>query len=98
MYACHKKVERLFNKMDKFLNMLENHIGFCTKVHKKKENLAAESFPQIPFGEWFSGKKENIAKNYSMLPPNSLVSKDGVEADLKRLHIIIKESHTSTLI
>ena len=32
--------------MDKFLNMLENHIGFCTEVHKKKENLAAESFPK----------------------------------------------------
>ena len=68
--------------MDKFLNMLENHIGFCTEVHKKKENLAVESFPQTPFGEWFSGKKESSAKNHSMLPKDLLVSKDGVKVDV----------------
>ena len=78
--------------MVNFLNMLENHICFCTKVHKKKENLAAESFPQTPFGEWFSGKKENIAKNYSVLPKDSLVSKDGVEADLEHLRNLVGES------
>ena len=50
-----------------------------------KENLDAESFLQTAFGEWFSGKKENIAKNYSVLPKDSIVSKDGVEADLERL-------------
>ena len=50
-----------------------------------KENLDAESFLQTAFCEWFSGKKENIAKNYSVLPKDSLVSKDGVEADLIRL-------------
>ena len=50
-----------------------------------KENLDAESFLQTAFCEWFSGKKENIAKNYSVLPKDSLVSKDGVEADLERL-------------
>lgn len=55
-----------------------------------KENLDAESFLQTAFCEWFSGKKENIAKNYSVLPKDSLVSKDGVEADLERLH----KSHT----
>lgn len=55
-----------------------------------KENLDAESFLQTAFGEWFSGKKENIAKNYSVLPKDSLVSKDGVEADLGRLR---KELH-----
>lgn len=49
-----------------------------------KENLDAESFLQTAFCEWFSGKKENIAKNYSVLPKDSLVSKDGVEADLGR--------------
>ena len=53
--------------------------------YNQKENLDAESFLQTAFGEWFSGKKENIAKNYSMLPKDSLVSKDGVEADLERL-------------
>ena len=42
-----------------------------------KENLDAESFLQTAFGEWFSGKKENIAKNYSVLPKDSLVSKVG---------------------
>ena len=53
--------------------------------YNKKDNLDGDSFLQTAFGEWFSGKKENIAKNYSMLPKDSLVSKDGVEADLKRL-------------
>lgn len=50
-----------------------------------KENLDAESFLQTAFCEWFSGKKENIAKNYSMLPKASLVSKEGGGADLERL-------------
>lgn len=45
-----------------------------------KENLDAESFLQTAFCEWFSGKKENIAKNYSMLPKASLVSKEGGES------------------
>ncbi len=56
-----------------------------------KENLDAESFLQTAFGEWFSGKKENIAKNYSVLLKDSLVSKDGEEADLKRLRKLIGE-------
>ena len=55
------------------------------KRYHKEENLDAESFLQTAFGEWFSGKKENIAKNYSMLPKDSLVSNDEVEADLERL-------------
>lgn len=50
-----------------------------------KENLDAESFLQTAFCEWFSGKKENFAKNYSVLPKDSLVSKDGVEMDLQQL-------------
>lgn len=54
-----------------------------------KENLDAESFLQTAFCEWFSGKKENIAKNYSVLPKDSLVSKDGVEADWERLRKIL---------
>ena len=53
-----------------------------------KENLDAESFLQTAFSEWFSGKKENIAKNYSVLPKDSLVSKDGVEADFVKLRQI----------
>lgn len=71
--------------MGKFLNMLENHIGFCTKGLSKKDSLDGDSFLQTAFCEWFSGKKENIAKNYSVLPKDSLVSKEGVEADLERL-------------
>ena len=65
---------------------------FVTNIirYNGKENLDAESFLQTAFCEWFSDKKENIAKNYSMLPKDSLVSKDGVEADLERLH----KSHT----
>ena len=54
-----------------------------------KENLDAESFLQTAFCEWFSGKKENIAKNYSMLPKDSLVSKEGVEADLTVLRNLV---------
>ena len=60
---------------------------FVTNIIKynEKDNLDAESFLQTAFGEWFSGKKENIAKNYSVLPKDSLVSKEGVEADLINL-------------
>lgn len=60
---------------------------FVTNIirYNGKENLDAESFLQTAFCEWFSGKKENIAKNYSVLPKDSLVSKDGVEVDLERL-------------
>lgn len=50
-----------------------------------KENLDVESYLMTIFGEWFTGKKENISKNYNVLPKDSLVSKDGVEADLERL-------------
>lgn len=60
---------------------------FVTNIIRYNGNdyLDGDSFLQTAFGEWFSGKKENIAKNYSVLPKDSLVSKDGVEADLERL-------------
>jgi hypothetical protein len=60
---------------------------FVTNIIKynEKDNLDGDSFLQTAFGEWFSGKKENIAKNYSVLPKDSLVSKEGVEADLEGL-------------
>jgi hypothetical protein len=54
-------------------------------MYNEKENLDAELFLQTAFGEWFSGKKENISKNYNVLPKDSLVSKEGVETDLIRL-------------
>ena len=53
--------------------------------YNEKENLDAELFLQTTFGEWFSGKKENISKNYNVLPKDSLISKEGLEADLIRL-------------
>lgn len=64
---------------------------FVTNIIKynKKDNLDGDSFLQTAFCEWFSGKKENIAKNYSVLPKDSLVSKDGVEADLERLRVLL---------
>ena len=36
-------------------------------------------------------QKENIAKNYSALPKDSLVSKDGTEADLVYLRKLISK-------
>lgn len=60
--------------------------------YNEKENLDAELFLQTTFGEWFSGKKENISKNYNVLPKDSLVSKEGLEADLERLRIIVKQN------
>lgn len=54
--------------------------------YNKKENLDVESYLMIVFDEWFTGNKENFAKNYSVLPKDSLVSKEGVEADLEHLH------------
>ena len=53
--------------------------------YNEKENLDAELLLQTAFGEWFSGKKENISKNYNVLPKDSLVSKEGLQADLERL-------------
>lgn len=53
-----------------------------------KDYLDGDSFLLTAFCEWFSGKKENIAKNYSVLPKDSLVSKDGVEADFVKLRQI----------
>ena len=69
---------------------------FVTNIirYNKKDNLDGDSFLQTAFGEWFSGKKENIAKNYSVLPKDSLVSKEGVEADLERLRKLIGEEES----
>ena len=53
--------------------------------YNRKENLDIESNLMTDFGEWFTGKKENISKNYNVLPKDSLVSKDGVEIDMERL-------------
>ena len=48
--------------------------------NNEKENLDAELFLQTAFGEWFSGKKENISKNYNVLPKGfvSVQGRDGI--------------------
>ena len=76
----------LYIPLDKRLRNAELK-QFVTNIirYNGKDYLDGDSFLQTAFGEWFSGKKENIAKNYSVLPKDSLVSKDGVEADLERL-------------
>ena len=53
--------------------------------YNRKENLDVESYLMTVFGDWFTGKKENISKNYNVLPKDSLVSKNGVEEDLELL-------------
>lgn len=53
--------------------------------YNRKENLDIESYLMTVFGEWFTGKKENISKNYNVLPKDSLVSKDGIAVELERL-------------
>lgn len=55
--------------------------------YNKKENLDSVYFLMTYFCDWFTGKRENIQKNYNVLPKDSLVSKEGLEADLNRLHI-----------
>lgn len=62
-----------------------------------KDNLDGDSFLQTAFCEWFSGKKENIAKNYSVLPKDSLVSKDGVEADLRIMRDMVDEKDSCNI-
>lgn len=57
--------------------------------YNQKENLDVETYLMITFSKWFKGNKENLAKNNSTLPKDSIVSKDGVEADLKRLRNFI---------
>lgn len=72
---------------------------FVTNIirYNKKDNLDGDSFLQTAFGEWFSGKKENIAKNYSVLPKDSLVSKDGVEADLRIMRDMVGEKDSCNI-
>ena len=67
---------------------------FVTNIirYNGKDYLDGDSFLQTAFCEWFSGKKENIAKNYSVLPKDSLVSKEGVEADLEKLRNIVRKN------
>ena len=73
---------------------------FVTNIirYNEKDDLDGDSFLQTAFGEWFSGKKENIAKNYSVLPKDSLVSKEGVEADLINLRKLVGKSENVVLI
>ena len=76
----------------KLRNAEEKQFVYNIIRYNGKENLDAESFLQTAFCEWFSGKKENIAKNYSVRPKDSLVSKEGVEADLVVLKNIVRKN------
>lgn len=60
--------------------------------YNQKGNLDVELYLTTIFGGWFTGNKENFAKNYSVLPKDSLVSKDGVEVDLMRLRAMASPS------
>ena len=60
--------------------------------YNQKGNLNVELYLTTIFGGWFTGNKENFAKNYSVLPKDSLVSKDGVEVDLMRLRAMASPS------
>lgn len=70
---------------------LKQFVNNIIRYHEE-ENLNADSFLQTEFGKWFCGKKENISKNYSMLPKDSLVSKDSVEADLTVLKNLVRKN------
>ena len=78
--------KNLYIPLNKKLRNVELKI-FVTNIIRyiEKDNLDGDSFLQTALCEWFSGKKENIAKNNSVLPKDSLVSKEGVKADLERL-------------
>lgn len=53
--------------------------------YNQKENYDYVNFLMTYFCDWFTGKRENILKNYNVLPKDSLISKEGLEADLERL-------------
>lgn len=58
--------------------------------HNEKEHLDVELFLQTVFGEWFKVKdKGNISKNYNVLPKDSCISKEGLEADMDRLRCML---------
>ena len=60
--------------MGKFLNMLENHIGFCTKGLSKNDSLDGDFSSKQPTENGSAAK--NNAKNYSVLPKDSKLSKE----------------------
>ena len=53
--------------------------------YNQKENYDYVNFLMTYFCDWFTGKRDNILKNYNVLPKDSLISKEGLEADLERL-------------
>ena len=68
--------------MEKILNNQKNDIGFRKKRQTDIDNLYGDTFLQSAFGECFRGLIENIAKNYSVLSKDILISKEGVEVDV----------------
>ena len=75
--------------MAKIPNTLGNNIGFRIIRYSKKDNLDGDSFLQTAFEEWFCDQKENSIQNYSMQSKDSLVLKDGVDADLMNLRKMV---------
>ncbi len=65
---------------------------FVTNIinYNEKKYLNSNLFLKIIFGEWFTGEIKNISHNTSNLPKDSLVSKDGLEADLVRFRKMIQ--------
>ena len=57
------------------------------KYNNKK--LDGISFLQTAFGEYFKSSRNTIDSNFNTLPKNSMVSKEGLEADLKRFREMI---------
>ena len=57
-------------------------------INRLKVVLVEQNFTNFLmtyFCDWFTGKRENILKNYNVLPKDSLVSKGGLETDLEHL-------------
>lgn len=68
--------------MEKILNNQKNDIGFRKKRQTEIDNLYGDTFLKSAFGECFRGLIEDIAKNYSVLSKDILISKEGVEVDV----------------
>lgn len=82
--AADKDLKIAYNKYLRNAELKQFALNIVKYNHK--ENLDVESYLMTVFGDWFTGKKENISKNYNVLPKDSIVSKDGVVVDLKQLY------------
>ena len=80
-------MERAFKKMGKFLNMLENHIGFCTKGLSKKDSLDGDFSSKQPTENGSAAKKQcqelfGTAKRFKAVKGSEkLIGKGRVKTD-----------------